>query len=253
MKSGGTTLSRRATIMVVAFFGTSSIATGQALTPQHTSEIPQSPSAARSEILRFPRSFSLLSPLTSQLLEDPYRPITPSQRLRWFVTSTIGPAHLAGVGFVSACGTSVNRPPEYGPHWVGFANRFGMGMAGSATSNTMEAGVGLILREDPRYFRVPRQGFKSRVANVATLTFLARNESARSEPAYARYLGIVGGNFLSNTWRVHSEANAPAALVRAAEGFAGRMAANAFEEFWPDVKGYVFRKHKGLADGSRHD
>jgi len=61
-------------------------------------------------------------------------------------------------------------------------------------------------------------------------------------PAYARCTAILGSNFLSKTWRVHSEANAPNALLRASGGFAGRMAANAFEEFWPDVKKRVFRK-----------
>ena len=126
-------------------------------------------------------------------------------------------------------------------------------MAGSVTTNAIEAGLGLTLREDPRYFRVPRQAFKSRAANVAALTFLARNESGKSEPAYARYLGIVGGNFLSNSWRVPSEANAQAALVRASEGFAGRMAANAFQEFWPDAKRHLFRKHNRLADDTGHD
>lgn len=186
-------------------------------------------------------------------LEEPYHPITPRQAMRWFTTSTIGPAHLAGVAFQSACGTAINRPPEYGPHWNGFARRFGVGMAGSVTSNAIEAGIGLILREDPRYFRVPRRAFKSRVANVATLTFLARNESGRSEPAYARYLGIIGGNFLSNSWRVHSQANAQAALVGASVGLAGRMAANAFQEFWPDVKRYVFHQPDRLAAGNPHD
>jgi hypothetical protein len=57
-----------------------------------------------------------------------------------------------------------------------------------------------------------------------------------SEPA------ILGSNFLSNTWRVHSEANAPDALLRASGGFAGRLAANAFEEFWPDIKKRIFRR-----------
>jgi hypothetical protein len=123
-------------------------------------------------------------------------------------------------------------------------------MAGSATSNAMEAGAGLILREDPRYFRVPQQVFKFRVGNVARLTFLARNESGRSEPAYARYIGIVGSNFLSNAWRVHSEANAKDGLLRSSEGFAGRMATNAFREFWPDVKKYLFRKHNRVGQSN---
>jgi hypothetical protein len=50
------------------------------------------------------------------------------------------------------------------------------------------------------------------------------------------------GSFLSNTWRVHSEANTQDALLRVSEGFAGRLAANAFAEFWPDINRHVFRK-----------
>jgi hypothetical protein len=185
---------------------------------------------------------NLTSSAQSDLQEAPYHPITPHQSLRWFVTGTIGPPHLA-VGIVSsALGTAVDRPKEYGPHWGGFADRFGIGMSGTVTSNAIEAGAGLLLREDPRYFRVPDRSFKARFGIVAQQTFTARNPDGSFGPAYARYAAIVGSNFLSNTWREHSEANAQHALVRSLEGFAGRMAANAFTEFWPDIKKYVFHK-----------
>jgi hypothetical protein len=248
------TLSRWPTILITVFFVINTLAFGQGLMSEHESKDS-----------RFSDPSSLLAPVKSHRLEDPYRPITPGESLRWFLTSTIGPAHMAGVAFVSAGGTAVNRPREYGPHWTGFGDRFGVGMIGSAAGNAIETGVGLGLREDPRYFRVSQQAFKSRVGNVGRLTFFARNESGRSEPAYARYIGIVGGNFLSNEWRVHSEANVKYALLRSSEGFAGRMAANAFKEFWPDVKRHVFRKYNrasnlgtqvqagSLADRARHD
>ena len=263
-KLPSTTLSRGATILVALSFVTHTFAFGQGLTSEHRPEVPQS-SYDLSKGSRLSQLSSQVTPLKSKTLEDPYRPITPRENFRWFVTSTIGPAHLTGVVFVSACGTAVNRPGEYGPHWDGFANRFGIGIASSATGNAMEAGVGFILREDPRYFRAPQEAFKARVGNVARLVFLARNESGRSEPAYGRYLGIVGSNFLSNAWRVHSEANVGNALLRSSEGFAGRMAANAFKEFWPDIKRHVFRKYnrasnletrgkiRSLGDRARHD
>ena len=231
------TLSRWPTILITVFLVINTLAFGQG---------PMSERGSTDS--RFSHSSSLLAPLKSRTLEDPYRPITPSESLLWFMSSTISPAHLSGVAFLSAGGTAVNRPEEYGPHWDGFANRFGIGMAGSVASNAMEAGTSLILREDPRYFRVPQRRFKSRVGNVARLTFVAREESGRFEPAYTRYIGIVGGNFLSNSWRVPSEANTQSALLRALEGFAGRMAANAFEEFWPDVRMRVFRKHHRIRD-----
>ena len=171
-------------------------------------------------------------------------PSSTRESLRWFVASTIEPPHLAGGILVSALGTAFDRPKEYGPHWAGFADRYGMGMAGSATGNAIEASAGLLLREDPRYFRVPDQPFKTRVGNVVRLAFAVQRDDGRLRPAYARYLAILGSNFLSSTWRVHSEANAESALLRSSEGFAGRMAANAFAEFWPDVRKRVFRKRK---------
>jgi hypothetical protein len=240
-------LSIRAASLVCMLLAADLFAFSQAIPSERTAKSPRSPLSQQAEHSEAPSSFSVFNPVKPRRLDETYYPITPGESLRWFLTSTIGPAHMAGVAVVSAAGTAVDHPGEYGPHWEGWANRFGMGMAGSATGNAMEAGVGLLLREDPRYFRVPQQAFGARVGNVARLTFLARNESGRSEPAYARYIGIVGSNFLSNTWRVPSEANAKDALLRSAEGIAGRMAAHAFKEFWPDVKKYLPRKHHRVA------
>lgn len=106
---------------------------------------------------------------------------------------------------MSAGGTAVNRRREYGPHWDGFANRFGIGMVGSATSNAMEAGAGLILREDPRYFRVPRQAFKFR-------------KSGRSQLALARYVGLSA----ATSSRIHSVF--PAKAIRKTRSYGRRRA-----------------------------
>jgi len=233
--------------LVSILLATNLFALSQAIPSERTAKGPRSPLSRQAERSEARSSFSVFNPVKPRTPEETYYPITPGESLRWFLTSTIGPAHVGGVAFVSAGGTAVNRPVEYGPHWKAFGDRFGMGMIGSAAGNALETGVGFGLREDPRYFRVPQQAFTTRLGNVGRLTFLARNESGGYEPAYARYIGIVGSNFLSNAWRVHSEANAKDALLRSSEGFAGRMAANAFKEFWPDVKKYVRHKHNRLA------
>lgn len=239
-------------ILIAILAVTSTLAFGQSETSRPTDELSQHPYAPSKES-QFSHPASPAPVLQSQTLDDPYRVITPSQRLRWFVTSTVGPAHMAGVAFASASGTAVNRPGEYGRHWGGFVNRLGIGMTGGATGSAMEAGIGLLVREDPRYFRTPQQAFKSRLGKVVTFTFLAHHEGGKAKPAVARYLGIVGSNFLSNFWRVHSEGNVRGAILRSSEGFGGRTVANAFTEFWPDVKRQVLRKHNRLGDGSRHD
>jgi hypothetical protein len=236
-------LSRRFAILIAIFFATNLVASAQSIPPRRTTKPSPLALLGQPHESERPSFRSLFTPLKSQTLEAPYLPITPRQSLRWFTTYTLDPPNLAGGIFLSAIGTAPDRPKEYGPHWEGFADRYGMGMTRSATGNAIEAGVGLILREDPRYFRMPDRPFKARVGNVIRLMFAARSHAGSFGPAYARYMAIFGNNFLSNTWRVKSEANAHDALLRTSEGFGGLMVSNAFEEFWPDIKKHVF--HRG--------
>ena len=174
----------------------------------------------------------------------PYHAITPRQRLQWFVQSTVGPETLAVGLFSAGIGTARDAPREYGGHWGGFADRYGMRLTGVSTGNAMEAGLGAIWGEDPRYFRAYRQNFAGRIRNVVGMSFLAHNRSGQLSPAYARYIAMPGNNFLSNTWRADSEANNRAAAVRTGLGFLGLMGKNAFTEFWPDVNRKVFGRAK---------
>ncbi len=162
--------------------------------------------------------------------------------MKWVVFSTVGPPSLVGGVISAGFGTLYNRPSEYGPHWEGFGKRYGIRLTGVSVSNTMEAGLGALWGEDPRYFRAAGQPFKTRLSHVVKMTFLAHNREGRTMPAYARYVAIPGNNFLSNTWRADSEADAGHASLRTLLGFLGRMSGNAFDEFWPDVKGRVFRR-----------
>lgn len=187
---------------------------------------------------------SLMTPLRVQRESTPYVPVTSRQRLRWFITNTIGPPHLGGGLITSAFGTALDRPKEYGPGWAGFGDRNGIRVTGVVTSNAMEASLGAVWGEDPRYFRVPSRPFGARIKNAIKLAFVARQPDGNFAPAYARYAAIAGSNFLANSWREPSESNTTDALLRTGEGFAGHIAADAFEEFWPDAKRAMFHRNR---------
>jgi hypothetical protein len=172
-----------------------------------------------------------------------YQPISPQQRFTWFMDATAGPTSLLVAGpFSAGLGTAFNRPKEYGPHWEGFGKRYGMRLTGVSTGNAMEAGLGAIWGEDPRYFRSPNRAFGKRVEYVVKATFVAPDRDGRMRPAYAGLAGNVGNNFLSNTWRAPSENGPGNAALRCVWGITGEMASDAFAEFWPDVKKLIFRR-----------
>ena len=173
-----------------------------------------------------------------------YQPVTPKQRVKWFVETTVGPTSMLFTGPSSAAlGTALNAPKEYGPHWDGFAKRYGIRLTGISVGNAIEGGLGAAWGEDPRYFRSPEHGFGQRVRYVIKASFMAPYRDGQWHPAYARYIGIVGNNFLSNTWRVPSESTPEKATVRSVYGVAAEIGSNALMEFWPDVEKKVFH-HK---------
>jgi hypothetical protein len=183
-----------------------------------------------------------VQPGSDQVVDSPYQPITGRQRWKWFLQSTIGPQSLAAGVFSAGFGTAINSPMEYGGTWEGFGKRYGMRLTGVSTGNAMEAGIGALWGEDPRYFRAPGRPFGRRVQNIVKTTFVARRQNGDFAPAYARYLATAGNNVLSNIWRVDSEADARHAAVRTLLGFVGRMGSDAFQEFWPDVRRRILKK-----------
>ncbi len=182
-----------------------------------------------------------------QLGVQNYNAITASERMKWFAVST-GRGAISGSIFSAAWGTANGRPEEYPNNWEGFGRRYRMSLAGVATGNAMEAGLGAMWGEDPRYFPTnlsPTGNMGAKLKHIVKSTFTARNRNGESMPAYARYIAQPGNNFLANTWRVESEATVGQALLRTAFGFLGRMTSNAVAEFRNDMS--RARQNRGLS------
>jgi len=171
---------------------------------------------------------------------DAQQPLTAKGRIDWVIKGTVGPASVAGSLFGAGWDTLFNAPKYYGPHWDGFGNRVAMSVTGNAISNTMEAGLGAIWGEDPRYVRDEGAPFGHRLGRTFKMTFMAQDRDGKVIPAYARFTAITGSNFLSNAWRVPGDDHAEDALVRTGIGFMGRWGNNVFDEFWPDFKRKLF-------------
>jgi hypothetical protein len=175
--------------------------------------------------------------------KKPYEPITAKERLHWLVKSTVGPESLVAGMLSAGINTAANEPREFGSSWEGFGKRYGMRLTGISTGNAIEAGLGALWGEDPRYDRVSRAPFTSRVCNVIKLTFAARYRDGHVAPAYGRLIAVPGNNLLSNTWRARGETQAGDIALRTVLGFIGRMGANTFVEFWPDVRRHILPAH----------
>src|ERR1700737_5028171 len=90
---------------------------------------------------------------SASLSIKPYHSIDGRQPVKWLRGRTVGPKTLTIGLFSAGFGTARDKPKEYGGSWVGFGKRYGMRLTGVSTGNAMEAGLGALGGEDPRYFR----------------------------------------------------------------------------------------------------
>ena len=172
------------------------------------------------------------SPLTA----DTYVPVTAAERVDWIVDGTVGRRSLTIIGPLAvAWQTAFNTPEEWGRGFSGIAKRYAQREADVAISNTIEAGLGALWGEDPRYIRSRRKGVWPRARYALKTSVLAQGRDGRLRPAWGRYAGNTLNNLIENTWLPPSQTTGTQTVLRSGMGFVTRMGGNLWEEFWPDL------------------
>ena len=174
---------------------------------------------------------------------EAYVPITPAQRVDWIVDGTIGKRSLTVVGpLATAWQTAFNTPEEWGRGFSGIAKRYAQREADVAISNTIEAGLGALWGEDPRYIPSGRKGIWPRARYAIKTVVLAQRRDGSLKPAWGRYAGNVVNNLIENAWLPPSMTTGRQTAWRSGLGLLGRLGGNAWEEFWPDVVRHFKKK-----------
>jgi len=181
------------------------------------------------------------SPLTA----DNYSAVDARQRVGWVVDGTIGARSLLIVGPLGAAWqTGFNWPDEWHRSWSGFAKRYAEREADVAISSSIEAGLGALWGEDPRYIASGRRGIWPRARYAIKTAFVAQRRDGHLAPAWGRYAGNVFNNFIENSWLPPSATTREQTISRSLLGFLTRIGGNAWEEFWPDVRRLIAAKRR---------
>ena len=132
--------------------------------------------------------------------------------------------------------TAWDTPEEWGRSWSDAGKRYLAREADVAISNTLEAGLGALWHEEPRYIPSHRRGVRARTYYAMKTVFLAQRSDGRLAPAWGRYVANTLNNVIENAWLPPSVTTPEQTLIRSADGFLGRLIGNIYEEFWPDAK-----------------
>lgn len=182
---------------------------------------------------------------------ESYTPITPTERLDWSADGLVGrPAVVAAIAG-DLWQTAWNTPPEWGRTWRGAGLRLAQREVDVALSTGIEAGLGALWSEDPRYLRLGRGGIARRVGYAMRTVFLAPRKHGEMAPAWARYAGNTVNNVIENAWLPPSQRTWQATLIRSGNSVFGRVATNVWGEFGPDVVRLWSRRTRAVQPSAR--
>ena len=176
--------------------------------------------------------------------ETDYSPMSPGVKFHICLQSTVWPMPIFASAFSAGYGQTFNSVPEWGQGMEGYGRRFAFSFGQKTIRHTVNSGLKILLREDPRYFYSERHGIRARTLHAVGETFVAHKDSGGIRPDYSYFAGVFSGVYLSRQWRPESDQTAVWCVKDAAVTIAVQSMKNVFMEFWPDVKKKFWKRAK---------
>jgi len=172
-------------------------------------------------------------------------PLTEGQKFHLFVRSAFDPFQFAFAGFQAGVGQATNSFPGYGQGAAGYGKRFGASFADQVSSNFFSNFVyPVLLKEDPRYFRLGQGTIKHRILYSLAQEFVTRTDKGTRRFNFSNVLGAFSTGGLSNVYYPQDSRGFGLTMSRSALSLAYGSAGNLIDEFWFDINEKLFHKHK---------
>ena len=163
-------------------------------------------------------------------------PLTPKQKIHIAFHSATDPVTFVVAGLNAAYDQATDGFPGYGQGAAGYGKRFGAAYADSFDGTMIgNAFFPILMKEDPRYFRMGTGTFRKRFLYSLSTTVWCRRDSGTMGPNYANVLGNLAAGGIANLYYPASDRGAgltfERGLVVTAEGALGGLS----NEFLPDL------------------
>ncbi|HET8667472.1 MAG TPA: hypothetical protein VFM10_05790 [Terriglobales bacterium] len=172
-------------------------------------------------------------------------PLTSRQKFGLFARSAVDPFAWFAAGMQAGISQAYNNFPEYGQGAAGYGKRFGAAMADSADSDFFSNFFyPVLLKQDPRYFRLGHGSFKHRLAYAISRDFWSRTDNGYHRFNYPNVMAAFTTGAISNTYYPPSDRGLGLTMSRSAISLAYGMAGGLGLEFWPDISRKLFHKKR---------
>lgn len=174
-----------------------------------------------------------------------YEPLTGDERLRIYfkmnyasVGAYFGPFFTALV-----LDQSTNSPAQWGGGFRGYGRRVASRVGNAVLQGTFQAPAAALLHEDVRYITSSQHGFKSRAWHAIKYSFLTYNGQGRPTLNVANLGAYYASTAASVAWLPGRYNLASYTFSNATEQIGLSIPVNLLQEFWPEIRHSVFRRH----------
>jgi len=163
-------------------------------------------------------------------------PLTPGQKFHLFAKSTFDPFQFAAAGLQAGIGQATNEFPGYGQGAAGYGKRYGASFADATSSGFFSNfAYPVLLREDPRYFRLGEGSVKHRILYSLSQEFVTHTDKGTRRFNFSNVLGAFSAGGLSNVYYPQSDRGFGLTMSRSAISLAYGSAGGLIDEFWADI------------------
>jgi hypothetical protein len=173
-------------------------------------------------------------------------PLTTGQKFHLFARSSFDPFEYASAGFQAGLGQAQNEFPGYGQGAAGYGKRYGAALADQVSSNFFaNFAYPVLLKEDPRYFRLGEGPVRHRILYSFAQEFVCRTDKGQGHQSFnwSNVLGAFSSGGLANVYYSRTDRGFSLTMSRSAISLAYGAVGGLADEFWPDIQRKLFHKH----------
>ena len=181
-------------------------------------------------------------------------PLTPGGKFHLFVKSAFDPFEFVLAGIQAGSDQAEDEFPRYGEGAKGFAKRYAADFGDTVSSGFWSNYFWpVMLKEDPRYFRLGEGAFKHRFVYSLEQEFVCRTDKGGRSFNFSNVLGAFSSGALSNTYHPQGDRGVGLTARGASYALVYGSLGGLLSEFWPDISRKMHEKHKGAAPQEHPD